>query len=274
MISIAEIARSIILSLGLLDSMSTDTSSESGFINALFASLPSPTSISELISNNYVIYYHLAKGDNYTEAYRKHIDTAVEKQNEEALGGWGTGIGKLQFDFLKEQGMSPDDRLLDLGCGTLRGGRFSIAYLKRGNYTGMDLSEKAIDQGKELVGEDIITENDPTFVVNQDLQFDEFEKETFDWILAQSVFTHLKLDQITECLSHITSIMTDDTSFYATYFSEEETEIIRKASGHIFAHDVSEIRRIAGENDLTVRKLPREAYPHPRGQKMIEITLR
>ena len=40
---------------------------------------------------------------------------------------------KFQIEFLKENGLKPQDRFVDIGCGTLRGGIPLIKYLETGN---------------------------------------------------------------------------------------------------------------------------------------------
>ena len=42
---------------------------------------------------------------------------------------------QFQIDFLTEQGLSKSDLLLDIGCGTLRGGIPMISFLDAGNYS-------------------------------------------------------------------------------------------------------------------------------------------
>lgn len=46
---------------------------------------------------------------------------------------------EFQFQFLLDQGLQKTDKLMDIGCGTLRGGIPMIEYLNIGNYYGMDL---------------------------------------------------------------------------------------------------------------------------------------
>lgn len=74
--------------------------------------------------------------------YARHTDRRVELDPKAAIGGMWEEIGQLQIDFLKSEGLLPAHRLLDIGCGTLRGGRHFIGYLDAGRYTGTELSAK------------------------------------------------------------------------------------------------------------------------------------
>ncbi len=59
----------------------------------------------------------------YLEAYSRHTDFRVGLDPERAVGGMWEEIGRLQFVFLVEKGLQPHHEMLDIGCGTLRGGR-------------------------------------------------------------------------------------------------------------------------------------------------------
>ena len=58
----------------------------------------------------------------------------------EFVGGLWEEIGELQFQFMVAQGLRPEHRLVDIGCGALRGGLHFVRYLDRGHYYGLDLN--------------------------------------------------------------------------------------------------------------------------------------
>ena len=55
----------------------------------------------------------------------------------------------FQIKFLKEMGLMPEDYLLDLGCGTLRGGIPIIRYLEKGHYYGIEILPDVLEEGKK-----------------------------------------------------------------------------------------------------------------------------
>lgn len=59
-------------------------------------------------------------------------------------------LGKLQFDLLVQQGLKPQHFLLDVGCGSLRGGVHFIRYLEPGHYFGVDESRELLDAGRRI----------------------------------------------------------------------------------------------------------------------------
>ena len=56
----------------------------------------------------------------------------------------------FQIKFLKENGLLPIHKFIDIGCGTLRGGIPLIQYLNIANYYGIDVRELALDEGKKV----------------------------------------------------------------------------------------------------------------------------
>src|SRR4051812_28089921 len=63
------------------------------------------------------------------------------------VGGMWDEIGKIQFDYLVAQGLRPDSYLLDVGCGSLRGGIHFIDYLEPHHYFGIDSNQSLVQAG-------------------------------------------------------------------------------------------------------------------------------
>lgn len=137
------------------------------------------------------------------------------------VGGDGPmweSIGTLQFDFLVGRGLRPHHVLLDFACGSLRGGVHFIPYLEEGNYLGFDKSIDLVALGifHEL-GAERFARMRPQFVVNGRFDLSEFTKRP-DFVIAQSIFTHLVAADIRRALTAIAAISTPTTEIYATYF--------------------------------------------------------
>lgn len=146
----------------------------------------------------------------------------VEQGNHRAMiGGMWDEIGKLQFDYLKNDGLAPSDRLLDVGCGCLRGGIHFVEYLEVGNYFGIDISEDLLNAGYELeiarlnLQHKLPRENLRT---TGDFDATPFGME-FDAVLALSVFTHLPINHIRLCLARLEPSVRPGGNFFATVFN-------------------------------------------------------
>ena len=181
-------------------------------------------------------------------------------------------IGQLQFNFMVSAGLEPRHAMLDVGCGTLRGGRHFIDYLDPGRYTGIDISPKAIEFGHTLVAEEGLAEKRPRLLLNEEkrLDFSEFDGEAFDFILAHSVFTHLGPELIEECFGHVGAVMTPESHFCFT-FNEDAT--VRQSNRRGFVYPFSFFEDLAASHDFEMENRSAD-YDHPRGQRMVVLTKR
>jgi SAM-dependent methyltransferase len=229
------------------------------------------TQVRELFDqlNNSLTRKRLYKDNDFLDAYSRHTDLRVQADPQDAIGGMWEEMGKLQIDFLISKGLKPHHTLLDIGCGTLRGGRHLIKYLEPGNYYGIDISKCAIEHARKLVNEENLSSKNPMLIVSEskNLKFSEFEGSTFDFLLAQSVFTHLPPEHIEECFAHIRNVMHDESVFYFTYHSGK-TFSQKGSKG--FRYPVCFFETLAGQFGFELRD-ESIAYAHPRGQRMAEL---
>jgi SAM-dependent methyltransferase len=210
-----------------------------------------------------------ADAELYLKKYAEHGDRNVALDPKGAIGGHWEEIGQLQFDFLVRRGLKPNHRMLDIGCGTLRGGRLAIRYLEPRRYTGMDISSNALKAALQLVKEEGLADKQPRLVLNRHrhLKFDQFRDEIFDFLLAQSVFTHLMPGHIEECFDCIRSVMGPTSDFYFTSWIEDATE---RPSPFEYRYPRSLFEDLAAKYKLVFEDVSHD-YPHPRNQKMMRL---
>lgn len=143
----------------------------------------------------------------------------ADRGHRAVVGGMWDEIGGLQRDFLIGQGLRPRDSVLDIGCGSLRGGVTLAKYLKPRNYYGLDISEALISAGYE---HEILAAGLGDRLPRSNLQVtDQFEipfPRRFRYAIAVSVFTHLTLDYLGRCLTRLHPKMAAGGSFYASFF--------------------------------------------------------
>lgn len=227
-----------------------------------------------------------ARGSGYN-LYGKQLsdEQIATRAHRRRVGGYWERIGKLQFDFLIDRGLKPDHRLLDVGCGALRGGIHFIRYLDPCHYHGIDLNESLLRAGLEhelpAAG---LTDRLPEANLRQTDNFAcaEFGVE-FDFALAVSVFSHLPLNHIRLCLYQLSKATRPGACFYASFFELAEDVPLdqpvqqRTAKGpwthtdrdpfHYRRADLEWAARSVGSWEC--RYLG--AWGHPRGQKMAEF---
>lgn len=179
----------------------------------------------------------------------------------------GHGVGEAQIDFLRSRDLQPSDRVLDIGCGDLRGGRYIIDYLDAGNYTGMDISPAALGAAHETLSGAGVRHKRPLLVCNDDLRFDEFDRP-FDVVFSHSVFTHLPIEYIEECFANLRQILADGGRAYLSYGDVEDTESGWRRSltrtvgnSNHYRYGFEELKRLGGEYGLSVHYDPYAELP-------------
>lgn len=135
----------------------------------------------------------------------------------DAVGGMGDEIGMLQYKFLLLCGLKSEHYFLDVGCGSLRGGRYFINYLKERHYFGIDKDQALLDAGTTFELSDTMRRKKPVLVQMEDFSFSSLQVK-FQYALAHSVFTHLPLNSIIGCLTNIETVLSEGGEFYATFF--------------------------------------------------------
>lgn len=133
------------------------------------------------------------------------------------VGGLWEEIGRVQFDFLVEQGLNPEGYLLDIGCGSLRGGIHFIRYLEPGHYLGVDISPEILDAAKDQLKRNELMHKDPILIEMGDFDFRRLGRE-FDFVLAKGLFTILPLNSIIKCVMNVEKVLAREGRFFASMY--------------------------------------------------------
>lgn len=204
--------------------------------------------------------------------------------HRQIVGGMWEEIGRLQRDFLVSQRMLPTDRLLDIGCGALRGGVKLIPYLNPGHYWGIDNNASLIQVGWDIeLARAKLQQRQPReqLACLGDFEFDTLGT-VFDVALAQSVFTHLPLGRITRCLTRLAPHLRSGGRFFASFFElpdgADRYEPLRHGTDGPVSHGdrpfyhyrMSDLRSAVEGLPYHVERIG--AWGHPRGQHMVLFT--
>lgn len=206
--------------------------------------------------------------ERFLRAYANDTDRQAKLDPRKAIGGMWDEIGTLQFEFLKEQGLTPENTILDIGCGSLRAGRHLIRYLDAGHYTGIDISEEVLEAGRALVESEGLGGKVPLLVRNEGPLDFTFVDGRFDFLLAQSVFTHLRPSIIEQCLTHAKKVMHGSSVFFFTFFEGKSERAIGAIS---FEQSFGFYERLAARNGFLLSRHPDYDARHPRRQKMLSV---
>jgi len=163
-------------------------------------------------------------------------------------------------------GLRPEHVLLDIGCGSLRGGVEFISYLHAGNYLGLDSSNRLIQAGiKEELGRRLLKLKSPEFMVSRRFEFEKFSKKP-DFAIAHSIFTHLSESDIRLCLEKLRRFVNPGCRLYATYF------IADTSSQNSFRYSRPMVEDFGAKAGWTVNYIG--GWGHPENQMKVEYLAR
>jgi SAM-dependent methyltransferase len=121
---------------------------------------------------------------------------------------------EFQIDFLKRQGLQPTDTFVDIGCGTLRGGIPVIEYLGEGNYTGLDVRDEALEEGRKELARFNLEAKRPELLNSTD--FDTLHSaKVFDKAWAFAALIHMSDDIVAKAFAWVGRYMKPDGIFFA-----------------------------------------------------------
>jgi SAM-dependent methyltransferase len=121
---------------------------------------------------------------------------------------------RFQFDFLVSRGLRPEHRLLDIGCGTLRGGIPLIDYLEEGHYVGIEARGEVLAEARKELAEAGLEHKRPLLIhaaAPAGLQLD----APVDYAWAFEVLIHLTDELLDGYLDLVARSLTENGQFYA-----------------------------------------------------------
>lgn len=174
-------------------------------------------------------------------------------------------MGATQFRLLTTLGLRDHHRLLDFGCGSLRAGRLLIPYLNPGNYYGIEPNRWLIDDAIEReVGADQIRIKRPQFLHHDTFNCGAFGVP-FDYIVAQSIFSHCGADLIARGTKQFAVNLKPHGIAAVTFIHPDTGQDPEPGQGWVYpgvvthsVEDVAELIRAAGLHGISI------PWHHPR----------
>jgi SAM-dependent methyltransferase len=192
------------------------------------------------------------------EAYWRHRAFVGQPQRYDVAAA-------SQFALLFLLGLREHHRVLDFGCGSLRLGRLLIPYLAPDRYFGVEPETRLVEAGfAEELGRDARALKRPRFDDNADYDVSVFG-ERFDFIIAQSVFSHTGAGPTGRALKAFADNLAPGGLIVANWLLGHETRgAAVETAGWVYPECVEflpgRIARLADEAGLKTAACP---WPHP-----------
>lgn len=147
---------------------------------------------------------------------RPYPENAAHR-NYVAHNAWFS-TGADVFSLLRWVGVEQEHSLVDIGCGSLRVGRFLMVYLNPGNYCGIDPAKWLIDAAiKEEVSPGLVRLKKARFAYRDDWDASCFG-QLFDWVLIGDVLVHADHAMMRTAMQRAHEVLKPGGSLIANYF--------------------------------------------------------
>lgn len=120
----------------------------------------------------------------------------------------------FQIGFLRGQGLRTAHRVLDIGCGSLRGGAALIAYLEPGGYSGIDVRESVLAEARQELLRERLSAKRPELVLATDMAALDLQRR-YDVLWAFSVLFHLADPILDACFAMAARHLEPEGIFFA-----------------------------------------------------------
>ena len=174
--------------------------------------------------------------------------------------------------IIQNLNLKKSDIFFDIGCGSLRYGKFIISYLDSNCYIGFDKEKKLIDLACKNELDNKLLKKNPLFIVNNKFDFSLIKTKP-NFIFSNSLFTHLNSKDIDLLLKKIKLIAHEDFNYYTSLNLSKYSFIYfgKSRANRNFSYSKKQIEKIAKRNNLYIEYMGNN-WGHPGKLELIKIT--
>ncbi len=196
-----------------------------------------------------------------------------------ATGGKWSEEGRWTYDFLRDAGLTPDQYVLEVGCGSLASASLLLRYMHRGHYWGFekDMALYVAGVQVELPRAGVWAEWGH-FLVNDEFDLSGSPHE-FDIAIAPSFFRRLTLNRVGRCVAGVLRKLRPGGRFFAAFAENPDPadfDPIVAADGartysdrEPFHYTYGMLAAIVESLGGTIERV--DARSHPRGDSVVAI---
>jgi len=149
----------------------------------------------------------------------------------ETLARKAAGLDSVSFlkhNILLECGLKPSHSLLDFCCGLDPVGSYTVPYLNKGLYLGMEVSETALENARRELLSAGVKENNATWLLETDSHFPLLGDQSVDMVSAFTVFSHMSATDILKYLIGLKRVLKNSGTFVGSFLLLEESKFAQQ----------------------------------------------
>lgn len=178
------------------------------------------------------------------------------------LGYWKE-LQAYQLNTLISNGLKPEHRLLDIGCGPLQGGIAFIKYLEKNNYFGIDIRQENLNAGIGQIKKYKLDYKKPYVTLSQSFGKQELNGTKFNFVWASQVLYYFDDQKIGSLMDWLSLSLYDDGKFLGDIIGPKHYEF-RFKEHNWFLHTTDSLQNIAKNYNLKVQNLGEiESFGYP-----------
>lgn len=151
-----------------------------------------------------------------------------------------TLVPQTDMDLLKEMGLKPHHKVLDIGCGGGRLGNDLISYLDKGNYYGFDKEAHWVEKFRLDVTLNALSHKEPVIDTGDfTLNYKDVE---FDFVYGYSVFSHVDITVIKQFFNNFNNNIKNAKVVVTGYFNLPEGETEQRGDRHVRSNEYVRVK--------------------------------
>lgn len=192
------------------------------------------------------------------------------------LGYWNE-LQAYQLNTLKLNGLKPEHKILDIGCGPLQGGIAFIKYLNKNNYYGVDINKESLKAGNSQIKKFKLLDKNPFLSLSKTFGREELKDIKFNFIWASQILYYFDDDKLRELMDWLSIALSENGKFLADIIGPKHYEFKTKEHNW-FLHTNDSLNKIANQFNLKAKNLGEiENFGYPKRlslkfNNLIEIT--
>lgn len=149
-------------------------------------------------------------------------------------------------------GVSPSDKVVDYGCGTLRLGRLLIEFLDADRYIGLDIDDRILDAGQSQLSAGLVALKRPKLEVISAESLRRTAAWRPKWVCSKGVLQHVPPTELDRFFDNLSCLVLAGATglFIVKIFTKSE-----KLSSKTWAYSLDDLRTSAGRSGMELERV-------------------